>query len=568
MAKSCLDCVEKYEKTKQRKRNAKKRQKKKEQLANPAPIIRQIVLPPSQQYIPPTPQFKLPAQTQNDLTFFQRAQELDTLSKLLDKKQQRLDKESDDYYKKLAKANQQFESTPESKPKPKPSLERKPRPRTVNEAVSDSLDYFGGTLSVGGEAVKQTPSAIVAPAVVAGQFVGKTLKLPFQFLGSVASTIGGKLSSLAEPEPTLERGSAPARLERVERSPPAVGGSTPELRFIGGTGRILESSPVETGASPPASVFFSTTPSIADILRPRTRIIPEDEFGSEAGSRVIEQQRRMDNPFPLGPPEYQRMTHNLAEPAPLEVFAIGQPPVLLPEEDIFEDASGELPLEEAPPTIATSTSLVSGEPMLEEPLTAERLTTSPRTLERQTTEELARLVEDIDEDIDLSAVEKQKAYDEQKKEDDRQRKEEERLAKEDRQIAKIQDRQRREEAQAIIALEREQKRLERERAKAEKELKKRVVKPTSSQLQIPGLKRSDIANTPKLQSFFKPQAEEFQYARLAAASRSVPTSQISAAEDDPFTVEKLGMITIDDEEPLTFTQPSQPTFKFAEGGGI
>jgi len=118
--KNCTDCIEKHEKTKTRQRNAKKRQKKKEQLANPPPIIRQTVLPPAQPYIPPTP-FKLPSQTQNDLTFFQRAQELDTLAKLLDKKQQRLDKESDDYYKRLAKANPQFltpQGVPPAEPKP------------------------------------------------------------------------------------------------------------------------------------------------------------------------------------------------------------------------------------------------------------------------------------------------------------------------------------------------------------------------------------------------------------------------------------------------------------------
>ena len=95
-----------------------------------------------------------------------------------------------------------------------------------------------------------------------------------------------------------------------------------------------------------------------------------------------------------------------------------------------------------------------------------------------------------------------------------------------------------------FAAEKEAKRLERERAKAEKELKKRVEKPTSAELQIPGVKRSDIANTRRLESFFAPNRDELEYDRLIQASRRIP------------------------EEQLSFTEPSESVFKFAEGGGI
>jgi murein DD-endopeptidase MepM/ murein hydrolase activator NlpD len=387
--------------------------------------------------------------------------------------------------------------------------------------------------------------------------------------------------------------------------------------------------------------------------RPRTRIIPVDEVGGEGGSRLIEQQRRLANPYPLAPKEYQAITHNRIETSPplttLEgnapAFLIGQPPLFLPEtetvdalgggyaplrreeveqtvldlalrphvdtplvpnpdalypegeslltpeeEATFVDASGEeeggyvplrqeeeepivvegvieegvspeLPLEEAPPTIETSQSLATG-------LAAEEPTISPRALTRQTTEELAAAIEDIDTAELAAATAKQRAVDEE----ERRIKEEEKFQKTLAKIAKIEDQQLREERQAAVAAEREAKRAETERLKAEKESRKRVAKPTTSQLQIPGVKRSDVANTPKLTTFFRPQAEELQYARLAAANRSVPASQLATAEEDTFKVEKLGSITLsqEEEEPqrITFTQPSAATFKFAEGGGV
>jgi hypothetical protein len=52
MAKPCLDCIDKYEKSKQRKRNAKKRQKKKEESMRPAPVYN--IPRGADRFIPPT----------------------------------------------------------------------------------------------------------------------------------------------------------------------------------------------------------------------------------------------------------------------------------------------------------------------------------------------------------------------------------------------------------------------------------------------------------------------------------------------------------------------------------
>jgi len=529
MAKSpCLDCIDKYEKSKQRKRNAKKRQKKKEELMKPTPSYRNVIPRGSERFIPPTT--PLP-QTNNlaDLLAVLRVNEA--------LKQQ---------------ATQPTLDTLERQPKSKP--------KTANEAVSQSIDYFlgnaGDTAEVSKGVLRQTPSALTAPITTATNFAGDIVKPLFQFLES-------KLPKPVQPS--------------LERTPPA--------------------------SAPPLSVLTDLQNRTLFESARRDRYLPRPD--EETGSRFIEEQRRLSQrPYFPAPPRFQ-------PPEPTPVILVGQPPDLIggqfsvetetadalggeqtaidlmlrprvdaplvpvsrelipeteslisPEEEAsFEDATGnygeeELPLEEAPPAIETAQSLETGVGFPDIPFTAQSLAEeqpaiSPRSLNRQTTEELALSVEDIDVN-DLSAIAKQKAYDDQKREDAKTRKLEENLAK-------ILDKEERDKKRAEIAAEKIRKAEEKRLKKEEAELAKRVEKRSSTQLNIAGLKRSDVANTPNLFAYFNPKPEELQYGRLLGASKAVPASQLQASEAEA------------EEEPpqeITFTKPSEPTFKFAEGGGI
>jgi hypothetical protein len=291
-------------------------------------------------------------------------------------------------------------------------------------------------------------------------------------------------------------------------------------------------------------------------------LIPEGETANALGERtVLDLALRPRVDFPLVPvagliPETESL-------APVEEQ-------MTPEEEAeFEDAiAGEFdePLLEVPPTVETAASLSTGEPLEEDPLTAAGLAGSPRALERQTTEELAAAIDDVDTEELRAAAEKQSAIDEEK----RRGKDDEKFQKTLAQIEKIEDRAKREEAKAKVEAEKEAKRLEREQVRAEKELKKRTPKPSAGQLQIAGVRRSDVANTPRLETFFRPRDEELQYGRLTLAAASVPSSQLAAAEFDPFNITKLSPLTIgaEESEPITFTQPAERTFRPFEGGGI
>jgi len=596
MAKTpCLDCIDKYEKTKQRKRNAKKRQKQKEQQAAP-----QQVLPRS----PYSGFTSAPPKTNNlaDLLAVLR------VSETMKQQQNTPTLNSLERTPKPPPATPKPASTPLTIPAPKPP------PKTANEAVSQVVDNYVGLLTSGvpSSVLSQTPAALAAPAIVAGQYAGGLLSTPFQFLGNAASTItrpiGNAISSVyysGNPDPEIRREAAASAAENrasLQRIAPAVGGTTPELQFIGATGRVLESSPVEQGGNPLPSVFTASAPPVnlladlqarerAERLRPRTRIIPEDEVGGEGGSRLIEQQRRIANPIRL---------YEGTVPANRVAAPIGQPPLLIPEgetvnalgggyaplrreevertvldlalrprvdfplvpvsaglipeteslapveeqmtpeeEAEFEDAiAGEFeePLLEVPPTFETAASLVTGEALEEAPLTAAGLAASPRALERQTTEELAAAIEDIDIEDELAKTSKQNAIDAEKR-----RK---------REAAKL------------------QKKLDREAQQSEAEAKR----------------------AEKLETFITNPREAAQYERLLGAAAEVQPSQLALVEGPSsvassplligaglgfpprsaeFTTYDVSPLTSQEEyEPITFTQPAARTFRPFEGGGI
>jgi hypothetical protein len=541
MAKTpCLDCIDKYEKTKQRKRKAKQRQKQKEQQASPKPV-----LPRS-----PYSGFNaVPPPKTNNLA--------DLLAVL-----------------RVAETMKQPQNTPtldslERTPKPPPATP-KPTPKTANEAISQVVDNYVGLLTstVPSSVLSQTPAALAAPAIVTGQYVGGLLSTPFQFLGRVASSVGRAAAAAAEPEPEVRRS--------LQRTASAVGGTTPELQFIGSTGRILESSPAEAGANPLPSVFTAAAPPInlaADLQARREslpvgrspQLIPEtetvDALGGgyaplrheEAERTVLDLALRPRVDFPLVPVA-AGLTPETESLAPLEEQ-------MTPEEEAeFADAiAGEFeePLLEVPPTIETASSLATGEALEEAPLTAAGLGRSPRALERQTTEELAVSVEDVDTEELRAAAEKQKALDEEK----RRQKEEARFQKRLDEIAKIENQQRREEAKARVAADKEAKRLEREQAKAEKG-----------------------------RGFTTNPREAAQYGRLLGAAAEIQPSQLALVEGPSsvsssplligaglglpprsagFTTYDVSPLTSQEEyEPITFTQPAARTFQPFEGGGV
>lgn len=616
--KPCLDCIDKYEKSKQRKRNAKKRQKQKEETMRPAPIIYNVPRG-ADRFIPPTGSLGTSPQNLTDLLAVLRVNEalkqqvnkpaLDTLERTPTEVKPSKPKTANEAisqvaenYVDIAKSIPQIvrqtlagtigapfsflgsqQETSPLTPAPQVTLE-KSKPKTPNEAVSDALDLFGVTARTGPGVVRdiatQLPRDIrttaTAPFSFASDVLGPIASAPFKFVGNVSSAVASFAESAAEPEPSLQR------------TAPATGGDTPAIRFIAGTGRVLESSPVEQGANPPPSVFLATAPPanllddlqrggldeekrrVAELLTsPTPRFVPKstpaqlegeppqllpeteivDALGGEKTVLDLALRPRVDAPI---------------VPEPLALYPEGESLLSPEEEDSFVDASGEeepavtvegIPEPETPlaPTqqalLKSLSSLVDGKGAEELPLTAESLTRgegslSPRTLTRQTTEELAAAIEDVDVP-DLSAIQLQKEYDKQKREREADRRREAQLAK----IANAEERDRRraqiEEGKRLKAEEKQREKEERDKRKEEAQLAKRVPREPS-QLQIPGVTKRDVANTPRLETFFGGAGLQtrFQQQRGLASARP-------------------------EEEPITFTQPTtERTFKPFEGGGV
>ena len=654
MAKNpCLDCIDKYEKSKQRKRNAKKRQKQKEEATKPAPVVRQMYLPPQQRFIPSHYTAGKPPNL-TDLLVVLRVNEalreqqtrptLDTLERTPTEVKPSKPKTANEAisqvaenYVDIAKSIPQivrqtlagtigapfiFLGGKESSPTildgdlttPQQKTERtleKSKPKTPNEAVSDALDLFGITARTGPGVVRdiatQLPRDIrtttTAPFSFASDVLGPIASAPFKFVGNVSSAVASFAESAAEPEPSLQR------------TAPATGGDTPAIQFVAGTGRVLESSPVEQGANPLPSVFTATPPPasliddlqrggldeekrrVAELLAsPTPRFVPKPtaELVGEP-PQLLPQGASMLTPETeiadaLGG---QQTVLDLAlrprvdvplVPDPLALYPEGET-LLTPEEEAsFEDAVGEdepvvtvegipeptiseeLPLGDVPPTIETSASLVDGRGAEELPLTPASLTRnegslSPRTLTRQTTEELAATVEDVDVP-DLSAIQLQKEYDKQKRED-------EKIRRREAQLAKIADENEREARKAQIEegkrLKAETTRLKKEEAqrkKAEAELAKRVSRQPT-ELQIPGVTKRDVANTPKLETFFGGVGLQtrFQQQRGLTPARPAPEGGLERGSA-PARLEGVPQVP-------TFTQPTtERTFKPFEGGGV
>ena len=641
--KPCLDCIDKYEKSKQRKRNAKKRQKQKEEAMKPTPIIYNVPRG-SDRFIPPTGSLGSSPQNLTDLLAVLRVNEalkqqtntptLDTLertptaSKTRPKTANEAISQVAENYVDIAKAIPQIVkqtlagtigvpfSFIGSEPTEMPqrlerTLERtqksKSRPKTANEATSDSLDLFVDTTRTGPSLVRdiatQLPRDITTTATAPFRFAGEIASsaasaaaAPFKFVGGVLSAAGAAAAAAAEPEPSLQR------------TAPATGGNTPAIQFIAGTGRVLESSPVEQGANPPPSVFTATPPPanliddlqrgglsqeqrrVADLLASPTprfvpkqtaelvgqppQLIPESEVADALGGEqtILDLALRPQVDAPL-------------VPDPLALYPEGESLLSPEEEDSFVDAEGgeepvvvegepepqlspELPLVEVPPSFETSASLVDGKGAEDLPLTPASIvqgegSLSPRTLTRQTTEELAKSIEDVDLP-DVSALQLQKEYDKQKREEEADRRREAQLARivdaEERAVRRAQI----EEGKRLKAEQKQQEKEERDKKKAEAELGKRVEKRTPSQLQIAGLTRRDVANTPRLETFFGGAGLNTRFQQQRSASGL--TQPVTAAEEPQqitftqptaertFSVEPIGKIT------LPFSQ--------FEGGGV
>jgi hypothetical protein len=159
----------------------------------------------------------------------------------------------------------------------------------------------------------------------------------------------------------------------------------------------------------------------------------------------------------------------------------------------------------------------------------------------------------------LSAVELQKEYDKQKLDEKKFKKEEEKRKKLEAEIDKIVDDEKREAIKMQIE---EGKRLKKEAAQRKKEEKregKLAEKRTSTQLHIKGVTKTDIAGTPKLETFFGGAGlnTRFQQQRQGG-------SLLSPQGTSSTTFAQL------EEEPqqITFTQPTTRTFKPFEGGGV
>lgn len=641
--KPCLDCIDKYEKSKQRKRNAKKRMKQKEEATRPAQIIYNIPRG-ADRFVPPTGSLGSSPQNLTDLLAVLRVNEalkqqvntpaLDTLERTPKPKPKTANEaisQVAENYVDIAKSIPQvvretlagtigapfsfLGSEQGSAPAGLPQgLERtsKIKPKTPNAAVSDALDLFGDTSRTGPGVVRdvaqQLPRDILTTTTSPFRFVGDVLgpitssavsaaTAPFRFVGGVISAAGSAAAAAAEPEETLQR------------TAPATGGDTPAIQFIGGTGRVLESSPVEQGANPLPSVFTATPPPanlIDDLQRgglsvpaqlegEPPQLLPESEVADALGGDQtvldLALRPRVDAPLVPDPlalyPEGEGLAPLDEQLTPEEeasfVDAEGEPEPVVVEGEPEPVLSPELPLDErglAPARlgggsepqvlIETAASLVDGRGAEDLPLTPANLTQgegslSPRTLTRQTTEELAAAIEDVDIS-DPSALQLLKEYDKQKRLEDADRRREAQLAKivnaEERAARKAQI----EEGKRLKAEAAQLKREEAQRKKEEAELAKRVPRQPS-QLQIPGITKRDVANTPKLESFFGGAGlnTRFQQQRgLAPARQEAAPTFIQPPAERTFTLsaEPSGRITLPDEEGLT------PSYKPFEGGGV
>lgn len=654
--KPCLDCIDKYEKSKQRKRNAKKRQKQTEEATRPT--VTYNVPRGADRFIPPSGSLGSSPQNLTDLLAVLRVNEamrdqktrttLDTLERTPTGSEPRgrpktaneaVSQVADNYVDMVKSIPEivrktvagtvgvpfQFIQGASPGGGDEPTLERssksKPgRPKTANEAASDSLDLFVDTARTGPGLVRDVATQLPrdirttasAPFKFAGEIAGNVLssaKSAASSVGEAVSSAGPNIRFLGEVLSAAGEAAgaaAPAKSDTLERTAPATGGDTPAIQFVGGTGRVLETAPEEQGANPLPSVFLATPPPanllddlqrgglseekrrIADILAsptpqytpPQGVLTPESEVADALGERTILDlavRPQVDAPLVPNPlalyPEGEGLAPIEEQLTPEEeanfVDAEGEPeeelvvvegvlePALSPELSL-EQGESLLPPDERGQPIETAASLVDGRGAEDLPLTPASLVSgegslSPRTLTRQTTEELAKSIEDVDI-TDLSALQLQKDYDKQKRDEKKLKKEEQKRKKLEAQLAKIADDEERAVREAQIT---EGKRLKAEEALRKKEEKtkgKRVEKRTPSQLQIAGLTKRDIAGSPRLETFFGGTGLQTRFQQRQGAS-SLTAERVEPADEEP--------------QQITFTQPTaERTFKPFEGGGI
>ena len=160
----------------------------------------------------------------------------------------------------------------------------------------------------------------------------------------------------------------------------------------------------------------------------------------------------------------------------------------------------------------------------------------------------------------MSALQLQKEYDRQKRDEEATRRRDAQLAK----IANEEERATRraqiEEGKRLKAEAAQLKKEETQRKKAEAELGKRVEKRTPSQLQIAGLTKRDVANTPKLETFFGGAGLNTRFQQRQGASSLTPGEGSEPQGVQPAPAEE--------PQQITFTQPTTRTFRPFEGGGL
>jgi hypothetical protein len=296
MTKSaCLDCIDKYEKSKQRKRKAKQRQKKKSE-------PRSLIESPYSQLRPSL----APSPNQN-LT--------DLLSVL-----------------KLQQTMAQQQNTPQLE-----SLERTPKPKTPNEALSQVADNY----LLGVDVAKNVPVKLYDEL----KETIKSVTEPIQFLTNMAgkhfSYLESKLPKPLEVKtPTAEQLAGQKALERA--------------------GRLVDTEPLERGANPTPVQFIATAPP--------ANLITDIQRGTEKWKTKIPEFTGQPTPIKLVGPiesEYadvlggqQTLMDLMMKPpvaSPFSQPSMGEIP------EVFEDASGEEPLPETPQTVSSPESLITGE---------------------------------------------------------------------------------------------------------------------------------------------------------------------------------------------------------------
>lgn len=343
MAK-CVDCIDKYEKSKQRKRAAKKRQKKKEELTRP--VIRQTVLP-QQQRIP----------TGENLTDLVKALIL----------QQSLQKPT------LQRSTNVQTSAPRKRTEQLTNtLER---PRTVNEATMNAvnvlnpfIDYTSALFS----AAPLIPGAIAAPITHAWGMVspaatglasGATSLT--RGLASGASGLASGASGLATGASGLATGSVNYLVDVLARAAPPLSDLdepdffrplAPPASVVDDLAarRLVQNTPVER-------IFLTEVPE---------PLIPETETPLPEHTILDLMTRTSVSPLVPNPLDLYPEGEDVFMDVMNEEPNADEEPIVVQGE---EYTSPELPLEEEPQKIETSASLVSGEGENQEPQTAATL---------------------------------------------------------------------------------------------------------------------------------------------------------------------------------------------------